>query len=125
MVGDQVILGVHHVQITVPKGAESAARQFYCGVLGLPEIEKPDKLKPRGGYWLQVGDKQLHVGVEDGVERRATKGHVAYFIDNLEAWGKKLSTLGLAVEPGASIPGYARLEFRDPFGNRVELIQQL
>ncbi len=67
------IRGIDHVQITVPRGEEAAVREFYCGVLGLPEIEKPDALKPRGGFWLAVGDRELHVGTEDGVNRRATK----------------------------------------------------
>ena len=28
---------VHHVQITIPTGAEEAGRAFYCGFLGLTE----------------------------------------------------------------------------------------
>ena len=35
------ILGVEHVQITIPVGAEREAREFYCYFLGLSEIEKP------------------------------------------------------------------------------------
>jgi catechol 2,3-dioxygenase-like lactoylglutathione lyase family enzyme len=63
------ILGLHHAQITIPKGSEEEARQFYCQLLGLPEIEKPESLKGRGGFWLQVGDRQVHVGTEDGEDR--------------------------------------------------------
>ena len=65
-----MILGIDHVQITVPADAVGAARTFYCGLLGLREIEKPEALQGRGGFWLQVGDRQVHVGIEDGVERR-------------------------------------------------------
>ena len=64
------ITGIHHVQITIPEGAEERARTFYCSVLGLGEIEKPDNLKPRGGFWLEAGDRQVHVGV-DRTERRS------------------------------------------------------
>ena len=64
------IIGLHHAQITIPKGAEEQGRQFYCQVLGLPEIEKPDSLQGRGGFWLQVGDRQVHVGTEEVVNRR-------------------------------------------------------
>ena len=46
------ILRLHHAQITIPQDAEEQARQFYCDLLGLPEIEKPDALKGRGGFWL-------------------------------------------------------------------------
>jgi catechol 2,3-dioxygenase-like lactoylglutathione lyase family enzyme len=37
-----MIHAIHHVQITIPRGAEDEARTFYCDLLGLPEIEKPD-----------------------------------------------------------------------------------
>ena len=43
-----MIIGLHHVQITIPKGSEEQGREFYCHVLGLEEIEKPDSLKGRG-----------------------------------------------------------------------------
>ena len=45
-----MILGLHHAQITIPNGAEKEAKQFYCNVLGLEEIEKPKSLKGRGGF---------------------------------------------------------------------------
>ena len=117
------IAGIDHVQITVAKGEEAAAREFYCRVLGLPEVEKPDALKPRGGFWLQVGDRQVHVGVEDGVDRSATKAHVAYRVDDVEAWRRFLIAAGAEVLESVAIPGCQRFEFRDPFGNRVEFIQ--
>src|SRR5262245_25823139 len=51
----QMILGIDHVQITVPAGAVAAARAFYRGRLGLREVEKSPTLRGRGGFWLQVG----------------------------------------------------------------------
>lgn len=120
-----MILGLHHAQITVPKGAEEEARRFYCGVLGLPEVEKPASLAGRGGFWLQAGDHQVHVGTEEGVARAATKAHLAYLVDDLEAWRARLAQEGVEALEGVPIPGYARFEFRDPFGNRAELIQAL
>jgi len=118
-----VITGVHHVQITVPRGAEAAARQFYCGLLGLVEVEKPEALKPRGGFWLEAGFGQIHVGVEDGAHRHATKAHVAYRVRDLASWRTKLTAAGIRIEDGAAIPGWRRFEFRDPFGNRIELVE--
>jgi len=67
----------------------------------------------------------VHVGAENGVERAATKAHLAYCVDDLEAWRERLAAQGIAALEGIPIPGYARFEFRDPFGNRVELIQAL
>jgi catechol 2,3-dioxygenase-like lactoylglutathione lyase family enzyme len=119
-----MIRGIHHVQLTVPRGAEEQARQFYCQTLGLPEVEKPASLAGRGGLWLQAGAHQVHVGVEDGVDRLSTKAHVAYEVVGLAGWKAKLAALGIEVVEGLPIPGYRRFEFRDPFGNRVEFIER-
>lgn len=116
------IIGLHHVQITIPKGAEEEGRRFYCEVLGLTEVKKPESLGGRGGFWLQVGNRQVHVGTEDGVDRRTTKAHVAYEVTDIEAWKERLQREGIAILEGVPIPGYDRFEFRDPFGNRVEFI---
>jgi len=120
-----MIGGIHHIQITVPKGMQKQARDFYCGVLGLKMIPKPQSLQGHGGFWLQVGDGQVHVGVEDGVERSLTKAHVAYEVSDLTHYRKIMLEHNLKPVSGRQIPGYDRFEFRDPFGNRVELIQKL
>jgi catechol 2,3-dioxygenase-like lactoylglutathione lyase family enzyme len=116
---------LHHAQITVPKGQESAARAFYCGVLGLSEIEKPTSLQARGGLWLALGDIQLHIGTEDDIDRPATKAHLAYEVDDLPAWRERLQAAGATILESIPIPGYERFEFRDPFGNRVEFIRPI
>ncbi|SHM74334.1 VOC family protein [Gracilibacillus kekensis] len=120
-----MILGLHHAQITIPKGAEEEGKQFYCNVLGLEEVEKPESLKGRGGFWLKVGDRDVHVGTEDGFDRRTTKAHLAYLVDNISYWKSVLEQMGIQTIEGAPIPGFDRFEFRDPFGNRVEMIQKL
>jgi catechol 2,3-dioxygenase-like lactoylglutathione lyase family enzyme len=117
------IVGVHHVQITIPQGSEKQAKQFYCSLLGLREIEKPETLKGRGGFWLQVGDRQVHVGTEQEVERERTKAHVAYEVKGLLAWRERLEAEGYTILDGVPIAGFERFEMRDPFGNRIELIE--
>ncbi|PTX60319.1 hypothetical protein C8P63_10984 [Melghirimyces profundicolus] len=67
------LLSIHHAQITVPRGAENEARRFYCGVMGLREIPKPGSLSGRGGFWLRLGDVEIHVGTEDGIDRSRSK----------------------------------------------------
>lgn len=119
------IEGLHHAQITIPKGAEEEGRKFYCDILSLPEIEKPDALQGRGGFWLQVGDRQVHVGTEDGVERKASKAHLAYQVEDVAAWRSYLEQHGVVVLESVPIPGFERFEARDPFGNRFEFIQPL
>ena len=120
-----MILGLHHAQITIPKGTEEKAKDFYCQVLGLEEIEKPISLQGRGGFWLQVGDKEVHVGTEEGFDRLTTKAHIAYQVEDLSYWRSVLIENGIKILDSVPIPNFARFEFRDPFGNRVEMIQQL
>lgn len=120
-----MILGIHHAQITIPKNSEEQGKQFYCNILGLTEIEKPDSLKGRGGFWIQVGDKEVHVGTEDGFDRLTTKSHIAYQVEDISQWRKVLDKQNIKILDSIPIPNYERFEFRDPFGNRVEMIQEI
>lgn len=113
---------LHHAQLTIPVGAEDAARAFYCDVMGLREIEKPASLTNRGGFWLALGDVELHIGTEEGVDRTRTKAHLAYEVEDVVYWREKLSQAGLTLLESVPIPGYDRFETRDPFGNRLEII---
>lgn len=124
MIKNPLILRVQHAQITIPEGAESEARAFYCGVLGLREILKPEILRTRGGFWLEVGTFQVHIGTEVSAERKNTKAHIAYEVENLDAWREKLIKNNVAILEGIPIPFYDRFEFRDPFGNRVEFLEK-
>lgn len=120
-----MIIGVHHAQITIPKGAEEEGRKFYCEILGLPEIEKPNSLKDRGGFWLKVGNIDIHVGTEDGFDRTQTKAHIAYQVEDLSYWRNILEQNGIKIIESIPIPNFKRFEFRDPFGNRIEMIQEI
>lgn len=119
------IKGIHHVQITIPIGEEITGRAFYCDILGLPEVEKPEALQGRGGFWVQVGNETVHIGTEGGFDRLRTKAHIAYEVADLSYWRKRLVRYGIEIEDSAPIPGFHRFEFRDPFGNRVEMIQPI
>ncbi len=119
-----MLLKIHHAQITITHGAENEARHFYCDCLGLKEIAKPESLQARGGFWLELGGQQIHIGVEDDFDRAKTKAHLAYEVDDLEFWRNRLETAGIKIIEGIPIPNYDRFEFRDPFGNRVEFLQK-
>ena len=103
-----MIAGVDHVQIAAPPGAEPAARTFYGDLLGLRELPKPERLRPRGGAWFAVGDEQLHVGIEEPFAP-ARKAHPA-LAERLDAAGHEVAWDG------------PRFYVADPFGNRLELI---
>jgi catechol 2,3-dioxygenase-like lactoylglutathione lyase family enzyme len=109
----------------VPTSMEAAAVDFYENVLGLTQIDKPAALKDRGGVWFQLGGLELHLSVEEGVNRRTTKAHVAYRVADLDYWRKRMIENDVTPVESIPIPGYDRFEARDPFGNRIEFIQPL
>lgn len=113
---------LHHVQLAMPRGGEDMARAFYNGVLGLEEIAKPANLAGRGGCWFQLGDRELHLGVEDDF-RPARKAHPALQVKELEALRVRLLASGVAVREDEPLPGYRRCYADDPFGNRLEFLE--
>jgi len=112
------IVGLDHVQLAMPAGQEDQARAFYAGVLGLAEVEKPETLRARGGCWFRGGGVELHLGVEEPFAP-ARKAHPALRVADLEAAAAVLEH----VQRDTNIPGVRRLYTADPFGNRIELIQ--
>lgn len=120
-----MILKVHHAQITIPTDAETQAREFYCEFLGISEVAKPESLQGRGGFWLEIGGFQVHVGTEKDFDRTQTKAHIAYLVEDLNQMREKLEPRGIKILEGIPIPNYSRFEFRDPFGNRVEFLEAI
>lgn len=114
------IVGVNHVQVNVPTDALDGARAFYIGFMGMFEIERPSTFTSKG-IWMHAGDFEMHIGLEDDIERK-TRAHVAYEVDDINAWRKKIDDAGYAMKPQPLIPGYDRFQFRDPFGNNIEII---
>ncbi len=114
-----MITGVDHVQVAAPAGSEDAARAFYGELLGLPELDKPERLRARGGAWFAVGDQQLHVGIEEDF-KPAWKAHPALALaraDELRALAHRLDAAGHKVRWDGP-----RFYVADPFGNRLELL---
>jgi len=116
------VVGIDHVQVAIPAGAEDRAREFYVDVLGLREIPKPEPLAARGGLWLDCGRQQLHLGVEEDF-RAAKKAHPALVVEGLDALIEALATRGVEVKPDDGVDGMRRVFVADPFGNRIELLE--
>ncbi len=116
------VLGIDHVQVAAPPGCEAAARAFYGGVLGLPELPKPDALQARGGCWFAAGGQELHVGVAEPFAP-ARKAHPGLLVSDLAVLRERLRAAGLAPSDQDGLPGFERLFVDDPFGNRLELRQ--
>lgn len=117
-----MITGLDHIQIAMPAGAEDAARRFYSELLGLQEIPKPPALAGRGGCWFQGRGIQIHLGVEAGF-RPAAKAHSAFLIADLELLRRRLAQAGVHLTPDDAVAGVRRFYANDPFGNRIEFIQ--
>ena len=114
--------GFHHAQVSIPPGGEAEARRFYGTVLHLPEIPLPESVAGRALLWFAVGDRSLHVSVEAGVDRRATKAHLAYEVDDIADCRRRLAADGRELIEQPTLAGYDRFHTHDPFGNRLELI---
>ena len=116
------VLGLDHVQLTVPPGSEDEVRSFYAGVLGLEELPKPEALRARGGVWFGAGAQELHLGIEEPFAP-ARKAHPGLVVDDLDAVRERLRAAAFPYEDDAKIEGVDRLFTHDPFGNRLELRQ--
>ena len=111
-----------HVQVCIPRDTEAQAREFYGGLLGLEEIEKPEVLKKNGGLWYEVADVQLHVGVEDEVA--PSKRHPAFEVERVADVRAYLERSGVRTKDEPQLAGVERFSFFDPFGNRIELLEK-
>lgn len=111
-----------HVQLCVPSDGEARARDFYGGLLGLNEIEKPAPLKANGGMWFEIADVQLHIGVEDTAAK--SKRHPAFEVENVAEVRKYLEANGVRTRDEPDITGVRRFSFFDPFDNRIEFLEK-
>jgi len=101
---------------------EQAAREFYQGLLGIPEVPKPPELAKRGGAWFERGSLKVHLGVEADF-RPARKAHPALLVADLEALISQLTAHNVKVIDDDPLEGYLRVYVADPFGNRIELME--
>ena len=111
-----------HVQLAMPVGGEDRAREFYHGVLGIPEVPKPADMAARGGCWFERDQLKVHLGVEAQF-RAARKAHPAFIVSDLAALVAQIRAAGYPVKEDHELSGYFRVFVDDPFGNRVELME--
>lgn len=124
---------LHHVQVTMPRGAEDLARGFYAEALGLQEVEKPASLAGRGGCWFRsvaadghTVEAEIHLGVDDPFVA-ARKAHPALLVDSVVELEQRAATIAAAGYEVSwaerhSLEGFERFHCRDGFGNRVEIL---
>jgi catechol 2,3-dioxygenase-like lactoylglutathione lyase family enzyme len=113
-----------HVNVTVPAALETAAKRFYGVVLGLNEIPKPQGTRQNIGAWYQLGEIQLHLSIEDGVQNEASDRHVCYQVFDIASAKREFRTAGIdIISDPRPVPGQSRFFVRDPGGNLIEITQ--
>jgi catechol 2,3-dioxygenase-like lactoylglutathione lyase family enzyme len=106
----------------MPVGGEQAARHFYSGLLGIPEVPKPAHLAHRGGCWFEDGGLKVHMGVEADF-RPAKKAHSAFLVHDLATLISRLQNAHHNIVQDEPLEGFQRVYVDDPFGNRIELME--
>ena len=111
------------------------SRAFYVGVLGLPEVPRPETFV-FPGLWLRIGEQQLHlIGEAEGGRARQDytadelasgfTSHVAIEVDDLKATVAGLEANGGELVGGTRPRGDGVMQayISDPDGHVVELMQ--
>jgi catechol 2,3-dioxygenase-like lactoylglutathione lyase family enzyme len=117
-----LVESLHHVQLAMPAGGEPRAREFYQGLLGIPEVPKPEAMARRGGCWFERAGLRVHLGVEAEF-RPARKAHPAFVVSGLPTLAARLSAAQHEYRADGELDGYDRIFVDDPFGNRIELLE--
>ncbi len=120
----QNIIKLHHSSLLVADTESSL--KFYCGILGLKQLDRPDF--PYHGAWLDLGLQQLHLlelpNPDPTTGRPAHGGrdrHVAFNVLNLNVLKATLENNNIPFTLSAS--GRRALFCRDLDGNALEFIE--
>ena len=87
------------------------------------EQPKPPNLAKRGGCWFETESVKIHLGV-DKEFRPATKAHPGLLVEDLPSIVAACRAAGFDVNDDEPLEGYDRAYVKDPFGNRLELLEQ-
>jgi glyoxylase I family protein len=117
---------LHHASLIVSD--TEAAKHFYCTILGLKQIPRPDLGFP--GAWLALGSTQqlhlLELPNPDPKTGRPEHGgrdrHVALTVSSLDAVKALLTEHGITFTLSKS--GRKALFCRDPDANAIEIIER-
>lgn len=117
---------LHHVSLLVSDTQKAV--DFYCGILGMVQTQRPDL--PFPGAWLQIAEHQqvhlLELPNPDPIEGRPEHGgrdrHFALVVPDLEVIRQALENAGITYS--ASKSGRRALFCRDPDGNAIEFFEK-
>ena len=108
-----------HVSIDVTD--VQRAKRFYCDLLGLPEIPRPESFDFPGA-WLETGSSVLHLVGRPTPDALGTR-HICFWVSDLKVAAEAVAAAGFIVvnDGRGTIPGIERFYTADPDGNRVEI----
>ena len=119
------VVGLNHVNVTVPSDVESAAKHFYGTVLGLKQNPKPAGTRQNVGAWYELGGVHLHLSVEEKVTNAASDRHVCYVVADIVVAERHMRDAGTEIIPDPRpIAGVKRFYVRDPGGNLIEVAEK-
>jgi catechol 2,3-dioxygenase-like lactoylglutathione lyase family enzyme len=102
------LVGINHVALQVDNLEEAVA--FYTGLFRPTAV---DRSEPDAAF-LELGDQFLALFERGSREEEA---HFGLVVDDKQAARHALEDAGVEILPGP------RLDFRDPSGNRVQIVQ--
>ena len=102
------LVGINHVALQVEDLEEAVA--FYTGLFRPTAVDRSEP----GAAFLELGDQFVAL-FERGP--RAEEPHFGLVVDDKEEARRALEEAGVEILPGS------RLDFRDPSGNRVQIVQ--
>lgn len=114
------IHSINHVQLAFPAGAESLIRNFYCTLLGLPELSHP---AASTALHFAAGPQRIELVPTDRRAPVPAVAHLAFEVDNLPELRGRLLQAELPLVENRALPGYLRFYVKDPAGNQLEFLE--
>ena len=115
------IQGIDHVQVVAPVECEEEARDFYGNKIGMVEIPKPEELKNEVDVGLNVEIKKS-ILVSSGTLHQL-KSSSSFYVNEINEFKQTLIEQGVKVIDDYARPDVIRFYVSDPFGNRIEFMQ--
>ena len=115
------IQGIDHVQVAAPVGCEEEARDFYGNTIGMEEIPKPEELKNEVDVGLNAEIKKS-ILVSSGTLHQL-KDSSSFYVNEINEFKQTLIEQGVKVIDDYARPDVIRFYVSDPFGNRIEFMQ--
>jgi catechol 2,3-dioxygenase-like lactoylglutathione lyase family enzyme len=119
------VLRLQHTSIPMPPNGHDRARGFFGAALGMEEIPPPTGLNPGRLVWFRAGPdgQEVHCFVDEQPEPRSNQQHLCLQVDDVDAFRKRLTEHGVAIQESDAIVNRPRFFVHDPFGNLIELAQ--